>query len=77
MMSALVKVTLETEDGRPVGTAEIPPFRTPPVVIVWGQRFFTLQCDVPGCDLTYRESFTFVVTEVHLGGKLDGEAPGD
>lgn len=35
-----MKITLKSREGQFVAQAEIPPFNTPPEVIVWGDRVF-------------------------------------
>lgn len=50
--------TLQTSEGLHVGTAAIPPFQTPPDVIVWGVRVF--RRDRTTSD-TYRECFAYAI----------------
>lgn len=42
-----MKVKLFTRDGGFVHEAEVPPFLTPPDLIIWGERFFVVP-DVDG-----------------------------
>ena len=37
-----MRIRLETASGENVSTFDIPPFQTPPDVIVWADRTFTL-----------------------------------
>lgn len=59
----MLKIRLETEDGRFVCVGTIPPFRTLPEVVIWGQRIFQLQTVQPDTDRLplYREAFTAVI----------------
>lgn len=61
-------VKLCTAEGQFVVTGEIPPFPTPPAVLIWGQRFFQFhhQEATPqgGIQSVYYEASTYVlVTE--------------
>lgn len=55
----MLLVRLETEDGNFVGIVEILPFCSPPRVLIWGNRVFTLYSHVND-DVTYRECFAVV-----------------
>jgi hypothetical protein len=57
----MLEIRLETEDGRFVCVASIPPFLTLPEVVLWGQRFFKLASEVPDALPVYREAFTVAV----------------
>ena len=39
------EITLYTNDGREVITVQVPPWKTPPELYMWGQRFFLLRED--------------------------------
>lgn len=58
---APVKVSLKTRCGAPVAMVDVPPFVTPPKVIVWGDRVFCL--DALG---EHRECFVYVVPPEHV-----------
>lgn len=60
------KIKLETSSGGHVGHSEIPPFTSPPDVLVWGERFFKMYADNEEDGVwIYRECFTvFVVAPV-------------
>ena len=50
-------VELFTRDGSYVTTVHVPPFQTPPEVIVWGLRIFVLDREAG----KYREAFAYAV----------------
>ncbi len=50
----MIPVRLETADGALVAEEAVPPFLTPPEVVIWGQRFFRLYESG-----VYREAFTY------------------
>lgn len=61
-MSVMTKIRLETDDGRYVANAEMPPFQEWPEVVIWGQRVFQLQTKGKEGELTvYREVFAMAV----------------
>jgi len=61
-----VTVTLRTRAGENVFTAQVPKFKPPAEVLVWGQRFFVLDA-LAGLagdgELAYREVMAFFITE--------------
>ena len=58
----LTKIRLETDDGRYVATAEMPPFQDWPEAVTWGQRVFQLQTKgKEGEPTVYREVFAVAV----------------
>jgi hypothetical protein len=61
-----MKATLQTETGSQVGTAVLPPFKTPPAILIWGDRVFQLtNAGEPEVTMpTYRESFAVAVVSV-------------
>lgn len=58
----MMKVKLETRDGEHVGHTYIPPFKTLPDVLVWGDRTFRAHDAQHGAAI-YRECFTVVIVE--------------
>ena len=59
------KIRLLTRDGKLVGYAEIPWFKPPPDVLLWGERVFTVSSVSPAQgdphDFTYVEAFMFAI----------------
>ena len=56
-------VTLRTRAGEDVGTVEVPDFKPPAEVLVWGQRFFTLASLGADGALVYVEAMAFFIVE--------------
>ena len=56
----MILVRLETSDGRFVAEVEVPPFTTPPDVLIWGNRTFIYESNRPPQPV-YRECFAVVV----------------
>lgn len=58
-----MKIRLAIRGGGHVADVEIPPFKTLPEVLVWGQRFFSfhteLKADGENCSAEYREVFCY------------------
>jgi hypothetical protein len=60
----MIKIRLETQDCRFVCVGTIPPFRTLPEVVIWGERVFRRHVPIPGSGEperelpVYREAFT-------------------
>lgn len=61
----MIRIRLTVRDGAYVADVSIPPFKSMPEVIVWGQRFFGLHqmLDEPEdpCAAEYREVFAYFV----------------
>jgi hypothetical protein len=61
----MMRVRLAVRDGGHVTDVIIPPFRSLPEVIVWGERFFslhrTLAIPEESCAAEYREVFAYWV----------------
>lgn len=64
-MSSITAI-LQTEDGRAVQEIALPPFLTPPMVIIWGIRVFS-KLEKDPRDNTYRECFCYSVPSVYAG----------
>ena len=59
----MFKAKLLTTDGRYVCTAILPPFVTPPEVLVWGIRAFKYVPRTPGQKDVYYECFAYTVVQ--------------
>jgi hypothetical protein len=59
------EVRLETADGKYVTTGIVPPFKTMPSVLIWGERVFKLHTTIFKGDapLLYREVFAVAVVQ--------------
>lgn len=58
----MIKCNLLTSDRKHVASVEIPPFSSPPDIVVWGERFFKLDRDtITHVVPEYLEAFTFFV----------------
>lgn len=59
------EVRLETADGQYVVTGIMPPFKTTPPVVIWGQRVFQLHTTIikSGAQLLYREVFAVAIVQ--------------
>jgi hypothetical protein len=59
-----MRCRLFTQDRRFVKDVEIPPFNTPPDLLVWGERFFILDETAGSVQPEYLEAFSFFVVEM-------------
>jgi len=59
----MMQIRLAVRDGGHVADVSIPPFKSLPEVVVWGERFFAfhhdLKADGENCAAEYREVFVF------------------
>lgn len=55
-----MRIKLKTKEGEPIHETTIPPYNTPPQIIVWGTRHFQLNIanGNPPTQAIYHEAFT-------------------
>jgi hypothetical protein len=70
----VLAVDLQTEQGDHVAFTQIPPYLTPPKVIIWGLRVFAFVFEPkPWGPMVYREVFTHWATDT--AGDIEREQP--
>ena len=63
----MMKVKLFTKSNQFIGSAELPPYKTMPEVLIWGERFFVY---VPTTSDIYREACAVTLTQGVLNDQL-------